>query len=312
MRGTHPGAARVAAMERGVRAMGDPAVSVVLTDDFDGTVRSITGSQTYSSDRGTGTVGAKTIDTPQGSVVVVNGIALQDVDDFLLERLLAHESGHALMHARGERVKEYRHLAATQWQWYLLCIAAYAIEEARIERRVGELGYPPSGSTSPDHLADVLHATNVDLHILLTDPKSENVERLRDGVLGVLDRLTKVLAYVAADVICSDRVLDLAGEGPSAQAYWDDYVAPTWGQRLDLYAGLPRATEEADVVTSTTFLAAGLSLETSLLRDVGFVFESYHNGYGFHRRVSDAVCVARYERALAQARFYEEQAGEGR
>lgn len=56
-------------------------------------MRSYTGSTTYSSDRGTGTVAAKTLATPDGPVIVVNAAAMGDAEDAAVERVLAHETG---------------------------------------------------------------------------------------------------------------------------------------------------------------------------------------------------------------------------
>src|SRR3954471_3417406 len=100
------------AMQRGVRAMGAPDVEVIVTDDFDATVRDLLGSRTYSSDRGTGTVGAKTFNTPAGPVIVVNSLTVQDLDDAVVERLLVHESGHVLINSRGETLENRHHLAS--------------------------------------------------------------------------------------------------------------------------------------------------------------------------------------------------------
>jgi len=296
------------AMQRGVRAMGAPDVEVIVTDDFDATVRDLLGSRTYSSDRGTGTVGAKTFNTPAGPVIVVNSLTVQDLDDAVVERLLVHESGHVLINSREETLENRHHLASEEWQWWLLCLGGFAMHEARCERSAADLGYPFTDSSSSQHLAEVLHASTVDIHLLLVDPASADVRHLGQSVLAVVDRLTKVLAYTAADVLHTGRSVDLSAEGPSAQADWDELVAPTWAQRLALYAKLPAATERLDAAAWDDFLTASLALEASLLSDVGFVFESSDQGYGFHRRISDDVCTDRYRRAVAQARHYEAQA----
>lgn len=57
--GWKPGATTVAAFNRGVQAMGDPDVEVVLTAKFDETVREYTGSTTYTAGRGSGAVGPR-------------------------------------------------------------------------------------------------------------------------------------------------------------------------------------------------------------------------------------------------------------
>src|SRR3954453_7268769 len=122
---------RLDAMQRGVQAMGAPDVEVIITDNFDATVRKLLASTTYSSDRGTGTVGAKTFNTPGGPVIVVNWLTVQHLDDAAVDRLLAHESGHVLIDSRGETVEGRHYLAAHEWQWWLLCMGGFAMHEAR-------------------------------------------------------------------------------------------------------------------------------------------------------------------------------------
>lgn len=114
--------------------------------------------------------------------------------------------------------------------------------ELRVERAVGEAGYPPAEGGSAEHITEVLHATTVDFLLLLQDPACADARRLLEGVLGLLDRLTKVLAYAAAQAIITGQAPDVAGQGQLALAAWDDYVSPTWTRRLALYTSLPPAT----------------------------------------------------------------------
>src|SRR3954452_9242659 len=57
-------------MERGPQAMGAPDVEVIITNDFDATVRKLLDSTTYSSDRGTGTVGPPPLPRPARRALV--------------------------------------------------------------------------------------------------------------------------------------------------------------------------------------------------------------------------------------------------
>lgn len=287
--------------------MDDPETDIVLAGDFDAAVRFYTGSSTYSSDRGagagTGTVAAKKLATPHGPVIVVNAAAIGDAEDGAIERLLAHETGHVLIDGRGETLQGRQHLATVEWEWQLVCLAAaFAMHELRVERAVGEAGYPPADGASAEHITEVLHATTVDLLLLLQDPAAADPRRLMEGVLGLLDRLTKVLAYAAAQAVVTGRPPDVSGEGLLTLAAWGDYVTPTWTRRLALYTGLPPATVPLPAEAWNRALAARPTLEQDLLRNLGFAFEEEaDDGYGFYRRVDDAQLDARLRRVLASS-----------
>ncbi len=307
MRGTEsPDDRVVAAMQRGVASMRSSSAQIVFAGDFDAAVRSYTGSSTYTADRGTGTVAAKTLKTPHGSVIVVNAVAIEAAEEIAIERLLAHEAGHVLMLKRGETLEGHRHLASAEWEWHLLCLAGFALDEARVELAVGAAGYPGTDGASAEHLVEVLHATTVDLLVLLQDPASSDVRHLMERVIGLLDRLTKVLAYAAAHAIVTGQPPDVSGQGSLALAAWDDYAAPTWARRLTFYSDLPPATVPMSAAAQEAALTAGLVLEQDLLRDIGFAFEDAANGgFGFFRRVEDAQLHVRMERAIAQERAFE-------
>lgn len=303
--GKTPGARWTAAVERGVRAMGDPDVEVVAAADFDGAVRELTGSSTYTSDRGTGTVGARTLTTAGGSVIVVNTRVLGTGDLKLVERTLAHEAGHVLIDSRGEVLAGRHRLVDVEWQWLLMCLGGYAMHEARIELAVAALGYPGTGSATGEHVAEVLHATDVDHLNLLEDPAADDPRVLADGMTVQLDRLSKVLAYAAADTLHTGSGPAIAEEGQLAEDAWDEYVAPSWERRLELYRRLPPATVAMPDEEWDRALLEGLALEHDLLRSLGFEYETGPaGGYGFYRRVSNARLDARDRRARAQAVRY--------
>ncbi len=199
-----------------MKALGSPALEVVAAEDFNGAVRELTGSTTYSADRGTGTVGAKTLLTAAGSVIVVNTKVLTDTDLALVERTLAHETGHALIDGRGEVVEGRRGLASSDWAWHLLCIAGFAMQEVRCERAVGGLGYPATDGAGAEHLVEVLHATTLELLQAIQDPTCEDPWVFMQAVIQLLDRLTKVLAYVAAESLRTGEAHAIAVQGVPA------------------------------------------------------------------------------------------------
>ncbi|RJK92506.1 hypothetical protein D5H78_18690 [Vallicoccus soli] len=281
---------------------------MVAADDFDGAVRELTGSTTYSADRGTGTVGAKTLVTADGPVIVVNTKVLTDADLTLVERALAHETGHALINGRGEVVEGRRALASSDWAWHLLCIAGSAMQEVRCERAVGELGYSATDSATAEHIVEVLHATTVELLQAIQDPASQDPWVFMQAVMQLLDRLTKVLAYAAAESLRIGEPPAIAAEGALALDAWQEYVAPTWERRLALYEGLPPATAAMSEANWHQSLVEGALLEHDLLRCLGFEFEdSVGGGYGFYRRIDDDRLAKWVRRGLAQEALYEQR-----
>ncbi len=290
-----------------MRALGGPALEVVAAEDFDGAVRELTGSTTYSADRGTGTVGAKTLDTAAGPVIVVNTKVLTDTDLALVERTLAHETGHALIDGRGEVLEGRRDLAGSDWAWHLLCIAGIAMHEARCERAVGGLGYPAPYSSTAEHLVAVLHETTLELLQAIPEPTCEDQWVVMQAVIPLLDRLTKVLAYAAAEALRAGEAPAIATQGVLAVDAWQEYVAPTWERRLALYRNLPPATVAMPEADWHQSLVQGALLEHDLLRCLGFEFEdSLGGGYGFYRRVDDDRLAKWVQRGLAQEALYEQ------
>lgn len=291
-----------------MQALGSPALEVVAAEDFDGAVRELTGSTTYSADRGTGTVGAKTLATATGPVTVINTKVLTDTDLALVERTLAHETGHALIDGRGEVVEGRHGLASSEWAWHLLCIAGFAMQEVRCERAVGGLGYAPTGSASAEHIVEVLHATTLELLQAMQDPACKDPRVLMLAVMELLDRLTKVLAYAAAESLRTGEAPAIAAQGVFALDAWQEHVAPTWERRLALYQGLPSATAAMPEADWHQSLVEGALLEHDLLRCLGFEFEdAASGGYGFYRRISDDRLAGWFQRGLAQEALYKQR-----
>jgi hypothetical protein len=108
-----PGSEALAAIAKGLAGTG-LAIDGFVSGDFVTTVRKLTGSGTYHTDRGAGTVGAKTLNLPTGPVVILNWDVLSEQKAHGLERTAAHEAGHALLYSRGEHANGFQHLAASE------------------------------------------------------------------------------------------------------------------------------------------------------------------------------------------------------
>ncbi|MGW5679248.1 hypothetical protein ACWEV4_29910 [Streptomyces sp. NPDC003860] len=145
----------------------------------------------------------------------------------VIERLLAHEAGHLHLNERGEGVEGRRTLADAQWEWLLLCIGAFALDELRIERSLARLGYHvaetatiPSADLALQHLnAEVVEA-------LLELANGADPRLLSEAIARTHDWYAKHLAYVAA--FRSDLAgTRLAGLSTRGKQNWDDYVGNT-------------------------------------------------------------------------------------
>lgn len=209
------------------------------------------------------------------------------------------------MYERDEGVTGHRDLVTSQWRWNLLCLGGLAMDELRVERAVGNAGYPPTGSSTDEHLVEVLHVTTLDLLTLLQDPAAADPEQLMWGAIGLLDRLSKVLAYRAAETLRTGEPSNLAGLGALPGQAWNDYLARTWQQRLGIYAELPSAREPVDPAVWQQALLAGVELEHHLLQDIGFVFEDRPTGEFFFTRLNEEKAQERLERAMAQQKSFE-------
>lgn len=295
------------AINRGIEAMGlnPQEVPVVFTGHFDATVRRTTGSTTYSSDRGTGTVAAKTLRSGTQSIIILNAVAVEPLKGLELERLAAHESGHVLLHRRNEYFGGPPYHANSEWHHALAAMGAFAFEEYRIEKSLAARGYPASTSCHPDHLATVLHWTNAELLQLVWDPASAEVRHLCGGVLGLADRLTKVLGYAAAFDLDGDYAVRLASEGVHAVEGWRDYVEPNWSHRRETYRQLPSADEALTASDWRQHVAVCAEVERSLVHSMGFEFRDGPDGdWLFNGRLGNQEWQARIERALAQEGLY--------
>ncbi len=285
----------------------DPrTLSLCYTDDFDGAVRRLTGSTTYSSDRGTGTVAAKTIDTKDDSTIIINAAATQHLDDAVIERTAAHECGHVLLNRRGEAFKEHDDAAAREWESHLTALASFAVEEYRVEKSLAERGYPPSGACDPAHVAWLLHSTTGDLLELIHDAASTDPLHLCRGVVAQADRISKVLAYSCAYDLDGPYRSLLAKEGEPAAQGWAELIAPSWSLRAELYAGIPSASMPISAAVWRQQQKAAMAVEHALVQGLGFVFrDEVGGGWGFYPLLNDAELMARAHRYLAQESLYE-------
>ncbi|MBP3042895.1 DUF4157 domain-containing protein [Arthrobacter jiangjiafuii] len=251
-------------IEAGLIAMGDPEGTIVATTDFDQAVRTRTGLKKYSSDRGSGAVAAKTV----GDHVIINASVLDAQGHGGLERLVAHESGHVVMNSREENGRNYHYLASTQWQWEVIGLAVKGMEEYRIERKLTELGFAPASAAGLDYWDDVLYDTNATLAESVL--KDQSVDALTAQIIGGADLLVTTLAYSIGALRNSPNPFNAEELPKYGRQNWDDFVAPTWAQRIKLYESLPVCTEPVAPSAWETKIKEAWSLEQALLESFGW------------------------------------------
>jgi len=303
--GTPPGGEAEDAARRGLRRIGAPqGTHVMFSDRFVAEVRRQTGNPGYGSDRGAGVVAAKTINRPQeGSLIIVNSSETGGLDAADVERLLAHEGGHALLHERGEHVtKKHHELVDYEWQWIMLCLGGLAIEEYRIEAALQAIGYSPSATADGnEHLEDSLVHLNAEVIWSLIDPDDTSPATMAHRVMKAQDVFTKLLAYMAP-YAGHDDAADPATLTPAGARHWRDYVGPLWQERLKVYQRIPDVRTCVPDEDYAAVLMDGYALEMKQLHRIGFEPKGTDERQEFWRVATDARCTERHEAAAHDAR----------
>jgi len=233
-----------AAIAAGLARMGISDVDVVVTEDFVKVVRDIAAEADYHDDRNGGRVAARTVPaTGGGSIVVANWEVLANITDLEVERVLAHEAGHASIESRDEspwdRVAAW--FSDHWWNRQVAYGAAVAIDEFRCEAAVYAAGYSIGAGLTDEDVADDLFGLN--LQLIGADHEYQShldVERLRDDVLKTAVFHLRYMGKVAARYLHGVPV-DPSGMNRFARANWEAFVEPTWSQFLDLYRTVPEA-----------------------------------------------------------------------
>ncbi len=288
------------AAQAGLDAIGLPDAKVIIADNFELKVKEISGLATYSTGRGANVVAAKTIPTGDDSIIVVNGPVVRDRAPDAIERLLAHEAGHVMLNSRNEGARGRQHLAASEPDWYLMCIGSNALDELRIERVLAGLGYPVAEAGAIDDLDNAMYYLNCEIVEAVVDPASADLETFRDAVLRTHDWLSKNLALVAAYHEGTSGP-DLAGLSDIARENWLDYIGGHWAIRAAYYESVPDAAAPMSDSALRRVLLDGAQVEADLLRSLGFSYTAAAGGgWAFRRTGSDALFDSRVKRALAE------------
>lgn len=297
--GGAPAATR-AALQAGLARMGMPGLEIVATDDFVATVRRLTGEAAYHDDRNGGDVAARTVGVSGGgSVVVANAGVLSRLSDLQVERVAAHEAGHASIESRGESPWDQvgGGFPDHYWNFQVAYGAAVAVDEFRCEASAYRAGYPTGEGRADDDVASDLFGLNLQLLEAAHEYQEHlDVARLREDALKVVLFHLRQMGTVAARHLHGDP-FDPTVLNQFARANWEVLVAPTWGRFLDVYKKVPEAFSSWPNPASAD---AALEL-VGVARDLVLSFGYEATEYEFWIRMTDPDRQARLDRANGEA-----------
>ena len=292
-----------AAMRRGLLKIGEPEVEVLVSGEFVEAVEELEpDSGPYDTDRGLGTVAGKTIHSGGKTTILVNHSVMSNASLVDVEHLLAHEGGHAILHAHSEAMSPLRNDRSTTGLAMLRGLASTAIEEFRVERKVAELGYSAAGLATPDSLNDRLFDFCYTIIEALHDPTSDDVVMFANRVLIAQHRLTFSLSYLAGAVVGGQTAFSADQLSDFARQYWNETIDRSWQARLQLYRRIPAAGTPWGGSLAATHLQQAVDVERKLLRDVGFTINGNDLTPGapwaFRRTGTDAMFATQEERLM--------------
>ena len=287
-------------MTAGLARMESSDVDVVVTEDFVKAVRDITADPDYHDDRNGGRVAARTVHAKDGeSIVVANWEVLAGLTDVEVERVLAHEAGHASIESRDEspwsRISS--RFADNWWNRQVAYGAALAIDEFRCEAAVYAAGYPTGPGLADEDVADDLFGLNVQL--LGADHEYQShldVESLRDDVLKTVVFHLRYMGKVAARYLHGVPV-EPAAMNEFARANWEALVEPTWSRFLGIYRNVPMAFTPWAGTAPTDAAVTLVSVAADLMTSFGY--EATEDSFWIRMSAPDRQ--VRLDRANAEA-----------
>lgn len=232
-------------------------------------------ARAFSADRVSGRVGAKTITTPAGCAIVLDGRLLvpgaAQAAGIDVARMFEHEAWHGALARHGEDFDaSFRRLGVEGAQAHYVGQALVIVDDYRIERALFEQGsaldpsYVPSTADTLDGCADAL------LDAVTLRYPGEPMTRCFETAVPAFNSLTTHLGYLAAaaaDVAALRRL-----------PRWERLVGDHYDRMKEALAQLPSATERVDPVTIDATATELADVLEAWLRDVGFVLKDVSSG----------------------------------
>ncbi|WP_436500381.1 hypothetical protein [Actinokineospora sp. HUAS TT18] len=278
-----------------------------MSKDFDQTIRRLDhASHMYTAERGSGVAAARTMTLGGTPTIILNGDVVSHCSTDDVERLLAHEGGHVALHVNHESI--------TDWPFKDHCseglatlhgVAAASLEEFRIELLMARLGYPIAERASAGSLDEQLFELSFKICTALTDPACANPRVFAKTMIEATQLMVTSLAYLAGAKTGRTQDFDVSQLSAFGAGFWDDVVAPSWSDRLNLYRSIPSAGTRESPARLADLLNRAVDVERKFLSDIGFTItedERQQGAWSFLRTASDAVFDARIQRLAAEAR----------
>lgn len=263
-------------------------VKITLTSDFLGQVQAALPdpeeAERYTVERLTGEAGAKVIDQPDGSVIVVVNVGhvLKGSDVELAEATFLHEALHVLLKNMNETTHSSRldGLEAEGVSEHFVAIAGVTAEEVRVEKVV-RARYPHSDEPSlkRDFLGDQAVAFYDRARVAsMKYQRDRDVQSLMQNVISGFSDLATSCGYLAADLLASDSKLD---DLEFSEALHFLVLGERWQEVMATLMTIPPATERLRKGALDSYVRTLAGQLEAWLIEIGFKLEDTSDGYGF-------------------------------
>lgn len=243
----------------------------------------------YTLERGVGSVGAKTINVGDGTYdIVIDAWAFmpafevsspEELVEYMHQmgrHLAIHESGHAILHQRGEDAEAFQELATgtmteRAWRKHL----AAHIDDFRIEKMTNRI------APSPVSNVDGIGETVALMRTVLTD---SNVLRRTDGDAATFNSstavndLVRVMTYLAAELGAGGKIETGMRPDPLPEG-WDEYleeVWDAWALQLDLLKPADESMTPQEIAVVLDNLGKIVAVWSQNI--IGYHFELHEDG----------------------------------
>lgn len=268
-------------------------VTLVIAVDFAEAVMRRDPSVHYSTTRGSGMVGGRTMLREDGKIdVLIDGNWLVDVNNRghmipkvvgvdLMRRSIQHEAQHVVMCQRGSGFEDYgRHKVSGWIDVHMFDFASLVLDEHRAEW--GAIAISAEKHPSTTDVADVLSALSRQLTAVESAyQRSMDVRALMEGTLTACRPFWVALAYWAAQYRSPESITPPPAE-ILRMSLWQRYVGESWSALADAFCQVP----VADLSTTPDVLhKAAQSMATALrssLHVVGFHYTEDDSGSAFY------------------------------
>ena len=225
---------------------------VIAVDFVEAVMRRDDSSVHYSTTRGSGMVGGRTMPRKDGKTdVLIDGNWLVDRDSYgrmipkasgveLMRRSIQHEAQHVVMHQRGSGFEAYgREKIPGLIDVHLLDFASLILDEHRAEW--GAIALSAHDYPSTYDVAEVLSALGTQLTAIDESyQQSQDVQALMEGTLIACQTFWVSLAYWAAEYRSPDSIASLPEEILRIPL-WERYVGDSWPAISDAFCRVPVA-----------------------------------------------------------------------